>query len=347
MRDVTNWAIIGAGFIATRFAQDLALLDGADLVGVASCRPGEAQVFAERFGIERAFDSYEALVNDSGVDVVYVATPHSTHYANARLAIDAGKSVLVEKPLTLNAREAAHLVDAARSKGVFLMEAMWTRFLPHMIKIRSLLDEGAIGDIVAVSAEQGLWFDPSRPEHRLYDKALGGGALMDMGVYPVSFVVSLLGEPASITAVADMTESGVDGQTTVVMQDGQGRHGVAATTLWAEAPNRASISGTDGRIEIGNMWMTPSEFSLIGRGEGALTSESRTDFPMDVEGNGLRFEAAEVGRCIREGRIESSLMPHSFSLSVMRVMDEIRSQIGLRYDSDDLAENGADHDLSR
>ena len=327
MADTIRWGVIGGGFIATLFARDLALLPDAEIVAVGSSRVGGGAEFAEEFGATR-YDSYEELVADPNVDVVYVATPHTGHYAAAMLAIRAGKAVLVEKPLTINAREAEELVAAAKEAGVFFMEAMWTNFLPHILTIRRLIDEGALGDLVAITAEQGLWFDPAHPEHRLYDRALGGGALLDLGVYPVSLILSLLGEPATITAVADMTSTGVDAQTTVVIQNGLGAQGTATTTLAATTANRAVIAGTLARIQIDEWWMQPSSFELVTR-EG-----ERTLYPNDHEGHGLRHEAAEVGRCLREGLLESPIMPHEFSLLVMRTLDAVRAQIGLTYDAD-------------
>lgn len=328
MTDSIRWGVIGGGFIASLFARDLALLPDAEIVAVGSSRGGGGDTFAKEFGLTSNYDSYQEVVDDPNVQVVYVATPHSGHHAAAMLAIKAGKHVLVEKPLALNEREARELVEAARKANVFLMEAMWTNFLPHIIKIRELIAEGALGDLVAITAEQGLWFDPAHPEHRLYDRQLGGGALLDLGVYPVSLILSLLGEPANITAVADMTSTAVDSQTTVVFQNGHGAHGIATTTLHATTANRAVIAGTKARIEIDPGWMMPSDFELITR------DGERTHFPNPLEGHGLRMEAAEVGRCIREGLTESPLMTHEFSLMVMRNLDAIRAQIGLRYDAD-------------
>lgn len=329
MSRVIRWGIVGAGFIATHFARDLALLPDATITAVGSRRPGGATEFANEFNIPVRYDSYTQLVQDPDVDVVYIATPHSGHYDAAMLAITAGKAVLVEKPLTINAAQSEALIAAARAAGVFFMEAMWTRFLPHMVKIRSLIEEGALGDLVSITAEQGLWFDPEQPSHRLYDHKLGGGALLDLGVYPISLILSLLGEPTTITSASDMTDTGVDAQTTVIFQDGKGRHGIATTTLSATTANRAVISGTEARIEVGEMWMMPSDFTLIKR------SGERIRFPNEDTGHGLRHEAAEVGRCIREGLLESPSMPHEFSILVMRALDTIRSQIGLRYEADD------------
>jgi predicted dehydrogenase len=329
MTEPIRWGIAGPGFIATLFARDLARVpEHAQIVAVGTSRPGGADAFASEFGVDRVHESYAALAADPEVEAVYVATPHAGHLAAALTAIEAGKHVLVEKPLTLNEREAIELVEAARAKGVFLMEAMWTRFLPHIAKIHELIDAGELGDIVQVFAEQGIWFDPEHPEHRLYDRALGGGALLDLGVYPTSFALSILGAPDRITAAAHLTDAGVDAQTTAILEYEGGAQAITTSTLSAWTRTGAVVAGTKARIEIEPRWMQPSPFALITR------DGERTEFPNEYEGHGLREEAIEVARCIRAGLTESPLMPHAFSLLTMRTMDAIRAQTGVRYDAD-------------
>ncbi|GII28302.1 Gfo/Idh/MocA family protein [Planotetraspora mira] len=322
-----RWAIIGTGGIASAFAEDLRLSDAGEVVAVVSRSAERAEAFAAKTGAARfSADQAELLASDD-IDAVYVAVPHSGHRDAAVAAIEAGKAVLVEKPFTINRAEAEELVKLARAKGVFLMEAMWTRFLPHMVRIRELLAQGRLGDLRQVNAALGVWFEKD-PAHRMFDPHLGGGALLDLGVYPVSFASMVLGEPTTVLGAAQFGDTGVDAQTTVVLQYGQGRQSVLATSMEAWLPNRASISGTDARIEVDHMFFTPKSFTLTTR-TGAV---ERYDFP--VEGSGLRLQAEEVARCVRDGLLESPVMPLDETCQIMGTMDEVRAQIGLRYPSE-------------
>ncbi|HEX3908992.1 MAG TPA: Gfo/Idh/MocA family oxidoreductase [Mycobacteriales bacterium] len=324
MTDAIRWGIIGTGNIASTFARDLQLLDDAELVAVGSRQKSSADDFGDRFGAPHRHPSYESLVGDRDVDVVYVSTPHPGHHDAALLAIEAGKAVLVEKPFTLNRSEALDLIAAARARGTFLMEAMWTRFLPHMRRIRELLTSEVLGDIRTVTADHGQRFLPPDPTSRLYDRDLGGGALLDLGIYPVSFASYVLGPPTRLTAVSDPTETGVDAQTSIVTQYDGGAHGVLTTTLGAETANVATIVGTEGRIEIDRIWYQPTSFRLVRKSAVEHFAQPRI-------GQGLRYQAAEVGRLLREGRLESDVMSLDETLSIMATMDEIRRQIGLSY----------------
>jgi predicted dehydrogenase len=330
--DHIRWGILGTGSIAASFARDLQLLPDHRLVAVGSRRQSTADDFAARFESVPAHASYEALCADPDVDVVYVSTPHPFHAHDALLALRAGKHVLCEKPFAVNAVEAEQVIAAARERGLFCMEAMWTRFLPHMRRIRQLLDSGVLGDVRTVIADHGQRFLPPNPTSRLYAPQLGGGALLDLGIYPLSFASFVMGEPARVTAVSDPTETGVDAQTSVVMQYDGGAHAVLTTTLGSRTPNRASVTGTDGRIEIDDVWYQPTSFALHTlSGATELFDEPRI-------GQGLRYQADEVGCCLREGRMESEVMPLDETLSIMKTMDEVRRQIGLRYPSE-LSEN--------
>jgi predicted dehydrogenase len=323
-----RWGVVGTGGIASRFVRDLRLLPDATVLAVGSRRQVTADEFAREHDVPRAHSSYDALVADDEVDAVYVATPHPGHHGAALLAIEAGKAVLVEKPFTLNAAEAADLVAAARTRGVFLMEAMWTRFLPHMARVRELLASGALGEVRAVTAEHGQWFAPD-PSHRLFAPELGGGALLDLGIYPVSFTSMVLGTPSRVTAVSEPAFTGVDATTSLLLEHDDGAHGVVTTTLAAVGANAASVVGTEARIEIERVWYSPTSFTLVGRDGTVL---ERFDEPH--EGHGLRHQAAEVGRCLREGRLESEVMPLDESVAIMRTLDEVRRQIGLTYPGD-------------
>jgi len=319
-----RWGVVGAGGIASAFVEDLKLLPDAEVVAVGAREAAKAEAFAAEHGVGRAHGSYADLVADPDVDVVYVSTIHPTHHDAAMLAIEAGKAVLLEKPFTMDADQAWSLVAAARARGVFLMEAMWARFVPQMVRVRELLAEGALGDVRLVIADHCQWFSGD-PTHRLLAPELGGGALLDLGVYPVSFASMVLGSPARVTAVSEPTVTGVDATTSMLLQHDGGAHAVLTTTQSALGPNRAAIVGTEARLEIDSVFYTPTTFTLTRR-DGSV---ERFDEPH--EGQGLRHEAAEVMACLRAGRLESEVMPLDETVAIMETMDEVRRQIGLTY----------------
>jgi len=327
MNDVTpiRWGIVGTGGIAAAFAGDLQLMPDASLAAVGSRSQASADEFGDRFDVPQRHASYDALVNDPAVDAVYVATPHPGHYDAAMAAIEAGKAVLVEKPFTLNAKEAQSLIEAARSRHVFLMEAMWSRFLPPFARVRELLAAGALGDVRVVIADHNQWF-PRDPSHRLFDPALGGGALLDLGVYPVSFASMVFGAPTRVTAVSTRAFTGVDATTSAILQYDDGAHAVVTTSLEVAGPTGAVIVGTDARIQFEGTFYAPTPFSLIGRDGTVL---ERFDEP--VQGRGMGGEAAEVMQCMRAGALESEVLPLDETLAIMDTLDEIRRQIGLAY----------------
>ena len=322
-----SWGIIGTGGIAAAFAGDLKLLPDAQLVAVGSRSQKSADEFGDRFGIPRRHATYEQLAEDPEVDAVYVSTPHPMHHANALLAIRAGKAVLVEKPFTINAKEARELVSEARARRTFLMEAMWTRHLPHIVALREILAQGRLGAVRSVMADHGQWFTKNAA-HRLFAPELGGGALLDLGVYPISFASMVLGTPSKITAVSDQAFTGVDAQTGILLQYEGGQHAVLFTSLETRTPNWACVNGTEARIEIEGVFYAPSRFRLVTR-DGDV---EQFDFPH--EGHGLRHQAATVGRCLRAGLTESDALPLDESIAIMETMDEIRRQIGLTYPSE-------------
>jgi predicted dehydrogenase len=324
MTHMTRWGILGAGGIATKFCEDLELLPDHDVVAVGTRTPGSADAFAARFGVAHVHPTYADLVSDPDVDAVYVATPHPMHHDAAMLAIEAGKAVLVEKPFTMDAAEARSLVAAARDRGTFLMEAMWTRFLPHVAAIREVLASGRLGEIVLVTAEHGQWFAQD-PAFRLFAPELGGGALLDLGIYPVSFASMVLGTPDHVTAVSDPAFTGVDAQTSMILRYAGGAHAVLTTTLRAATTNGAAINGTEARLEITPTFYRPTSFAIVS-GDG-----DREVVETPTPGNGLRFQAAEVGRCLREGLQESPYLPLGETVAILETMDEIRRQIGLTY----------------
>jgi predicted dehydrogenase len=320
-----RFGVVGTGYIAAAFTRDLALLDDAVVTAVGSRSKEAAERFGDELGVGRRHGSYAQLVADPEVDVVYVATPHPGHHDAAMLAIDAGKAVLVEKPFTMDAGEATELVQAARAKDVFLMEAMWTRFHPHMVRIRELLAAAALGEVVTVMADHGQWF-PADAEHRLFAPSLGGGALLDLGIYPVSFASMVLGAPDVVTARSTQAFTGVDAQTSMIFDYVGGSQAVLTTTLLAKSPTRATIVGTEARVDVDSVWYQPSSFTVISR-----DGQVRERFDEPRVGHGLRHQATEVVRCLRAGETESPVMPLDETLSIMRTMDEVRRQIGLTY----------------
>lgn len=319
-----RWGVIGTGNIAARFASDLALTESGELAAITSRSAERSRAFAARTAAPRWHVGHADLCSADDIDAIYVAVPHSAHHDVAAAAIEAGKAVLVEKPFTLNRPQAEELAALARRRGVFLMEAMWTRFLPHMARIRELLAGRRLGDVRLVVAEHGVWFERD-PAHRMFDPHLGGGALLDLGVYPVSFASMVLGEPTSVTATAQFGDTGVDAQTAVVLGYPGGRQAVATSTMQGWLANRASIAGTDARIDIDGTWYRPTSFTLTERG-GAV---ERYEFPL--AGNGLRYQAEEVARCLNSGLLESPELPLAETCRIMGLLDEVRAQIGLTY----------------
>jgi predicted dehydrogenase len=320
-----RWGILATGTIARAFAEDLRLLPDAEVVAVGSRTPEAARAFADRYAIPRAYGSWQALADDPDVDAVYVATPHSAHYAASLLCLRAGKATLTEKPFTLHVPDAEALVATARSRGVFLMEAMWTRCLPGIARARQLVADGAIGEVIAVHADFGA-AGPFPPEHRMRDRRLGGGALFDLGVYPVTLAHLFLGEPAEIQAWARLDPQGADENTGMLFGYASGALAAITCSLLGDTARRAVITGTTGRIELPRDFFRPTELMLV-RGDDRV---ERID--ASFAGLGYHFEAAEVQRCLRAGLVESPLMPHEDTLAVMRTLDAVRERIGLRYD---------------
>ena len=319
-----RWGILATGGIAHSFARDLRTA-GLDITAVGSRRADAAASFAAEFGIAHAHGSYEDLVADPEVDIVYVATPHPSHAENAILALQAGKHVLVEKPFALNATEAALVRDVARSEGLLAMEAMWTRYLPHMVRIRQLLAEGALGEIRAVLADhtQRISTDPA---HRLNALELGGGALLDLGIYPVSFAWDILGAPTSIAASATLGPTGADSEVATIFTHASGAVSTTLAASHAAGPNAAHIVGTEGRIQIDAVWYAPTTFRLHS-GDGTVVEE----YTSEVEGRGMQYQALAAEEYVASGKNDSELLPIDETVAIMEALDEVRSLIGVRY----------------
>ncbi|PPK93506.1 putative dehydrogenase [Kineococcus xinjiangensis] len=325
-----RWGIAATGGIARSFAADLPLLDGSELVAVASRTPERAAAFAAQVPrhpgspAPRAHGSYAGLFADEDVDVVYVATPHSAHHEVALAAIAAGKHVLVEKAFTLTGAQARDVVAAARAAGVFACEAMWARWQPGVVRLRELVESGAVGSVHHVTSSFGfpLPFDPA---HRLYDPLLGGGALLDLGIYPLSFASMVLGVPEEVRALAAVGGSGVDEAVGFTCRHPGGGLSTGLSTLRASVPAAAVVAGSSGRIVVEAPFFHPSVLRLERDGHEPEVLE------LAWEGGGYQFEAAEVERCLRAGLRESPAMPLAETVALMDLMDEVRRQVGVRY----------------
>jgi len=321
MTDIFNWGILGPGRIAHRFATDLKRLPDARLLAIGSRDESRAAAFASEFGAERVYGSYNALVADPDVQAIYVATPHPLHLETAQLCLAHGKAVLCEKPLTATLAQAEALVASARQHGVFLMEAMWTRFIPVITQVCAWLAEGRIGEPRLLTADFGFRAEVN-PSARLFSPALAGGALLDVGVYVVSLAQMVFGSaPVQMQAVAALGATGVDEQTALSLRFADG--GLAALTcaIRTNTPQLARIDGTAGRITIPAFWHA-TEATLEPQGGEAIT----------IQGDaGYQYEAAEVMACVRAGRVESAIMPLDESLAIAATLDAARGQVGVRY----------------
>ena len=330
-----RWGILGAGNIAKRLAGDTKPLAGHKLVAVGSRELDKANAFADTFDIPNRHDSYEALVADPEVDVIYVATPHTFHKEHSLLALNAGKAVLCEKPFTINLAEAEEVIRVAREKGLFLMEGMWSRCFPINRKALELAKSGAIGSprmLLADFGFKGASLGASgkltgyNPKGRLYDPALGGGALMDVGVYPISLANMFFGEQDSVAAVATIGDTGIDENTGMLMHFPGGEVGVLSTSVQINTPQNATLLGTDGKIEIHSPWWCPKAMTVYANGK----EPERIEMPYEG-GSGFQFEAMHVADCLRSGKTESDIVSHADSLAVMKALDAIRAQIGVTY----------------
>lgn len=350
-----RWGILSTGKIAQAFVLGLKSLPDAHISAVGSRTEEAAARFGERYGIPRRHGSYAALAADPEVDVVYVATPHNLHAENTILCLEAGKAVLCEKPFALNAGQAEGMIAAARSRNLFLMEAMWTRYLPAAIELRRLVSEGAVGDPQMIEASFGFRaaFDPAG---RLFNPELGGGALLDLGIYPLSLSFFLFGKPSRLVSLADLGKTGVDERAGVVLGFPRGRIAVLHFSLTADLPTDLTVMGSEGRIRAHAPIFRPDKLTIskpflprnatgrtaslvrriTGHPKGSwlkkhVPVETSRTLRIPYSGNGYNYEAAEVMRALREGRTESPRMPLDESLEIMRTMDAIRALWGLRY----------------
>jgi predicted dehydrogenase len=328
MTDVVRWGILSTGKIARAFANALKDTPGAVLAAVASRDLATAQAFASEFGAGAAYGSYQQLADAQDVDLIYIGTPHPMHFQNALMALHAGKGVLCEKPFTMNLREAEQVVALARSKGLFLMEAMWTRYLPALAEVRRIIASGEIGPVHQVVADFGFKANVG-PEHRVFNPALGGGALLDLGIYPLSIAAALLGPVESVRAEAQLGATGVDVQTGFTLRHRGGGMSVCCCSLQARTPCELTVSGERGHVRMNTMFHRAQSVTVV--------LEDGTSRTVDTPfiGNGYVHEVIEAQRCFAAGLVESPGMTHDETLALMGVMDEVRRQVGLGYSADE------------
>jgi predicted dehydrogenase len=329
MSSIIRWGILGCGKIANKFANDLKLVEHATLAAVASRDKSKAQEFATQYNAARFFTTYEELVSDKDVDVIYIATPHGLHYEHAMLCLKHHKAVLCEKAFALNSKQANEMIAFAREQKVFIMEAFWTKFLPQYKKVIEIIQSGVLGEIRWIQADFG--FNPGEPvPQRLVDPLLGGGSLLDIGIYPVFLAQSLLGKPVEIQAAITPTVTGVDEQCAMLMKFSNGAIANLSSTLSAHTPVEAVIAGTEGRIMLKNRF-----HNAIGIVEVAMGK----DIPQTIDvhredGYGYQFEARHVGECLRSGLTESPVMTHQDTLQLMDTLDRVRKIAGIQYTVD-------------
>ena len=324
-----RWGILGTGSIARQFVRGLNSVPEAEVLAVGSRSEASAAKFADKRNIPRRHASYQALASDPDVDVVYIATPHPFHAENATLCLEAGKAVLCEKPFCVNAAEAERVVGLAREKGLFLMEGMWTRFFPLMGEVRRLVSEGALGEVRMLNVDFGFRADPD-PASRLFAPGLGGGALLDVGVYCVSFASMVLGRPSGSVGISHLGETGVDEQASIGLEHEGGRLANLSIGIRTTTPQEATIIGTEAYARIHAPWWRPESMTISRPGEEDETVE------VPVTGNGFGYEAAEVMRCLEAGKTESEIMPLDETVSVLRTMDTIRAAWGLKYPGEEV-----------
>lgn len=325
-----RWGILGAGRIARKFASDLKLVEDAELIAIGSRSQQSADDFGDEFGIKYRHDSYEALVSNPEVDVIYIATPHNLHCENTLLCLEHGKAVLCEKPFAMNARETKIMIDKAREKNIFMMEALWTKFHPHYLKTVSMTKEGLLGNISSVLINFGFKPVPPVPA-RLFDPALGGGTVMDIGIYNVFMAMSILGTPDAIEASMTPAATGVDEQCAILFKYNNGAIAQLFSTFSANLATEADIAGTDGRIHLTSRFYEPSATIEY----YPKYPDSRQIIPVEKEGGfGYQYEARHVNECLKRGLTQSDVLTFADTLLLMETLDKIREIAGIRYEAD-------------
>ena len=317
-----RWGVVGPGRIASQVVADFPHVPGAEVVAVASRSIDRAKAFAAEFGIARTHDSYRAIVEDEGVDAIYIATPHPQHRAVTLAALRAGKAVLVEKAFTVTPAATREIAAVAAETGVFAMEAMWTRFQPAVVRLRELIADGAIGDVRAVQGELGV-NAPTDPDDRFYNPAIGGGALFDLTVYPLSFAQMVLGTPDTVTATGVLDANGVDIEEAVLLGWADGRSATLFTSLRCATPGQMRVYGTDGWIDVPPRFHHPLRIVLH------RTGAEPEEITAPALGGGYSHELIEVTECVAAGRPESAVMPLADTVAVQDAMGQVADQLGM------------------
>ncbi len=325
-QNITKWGIIGCGNIAKKFADDLGTVPHAELYAVASRSFDKANIFAQEYDATRAYDSYTDLAQDANVDVVYVATPHSSHYENTMLCLDNGKAVLCEKPFAMDSAQVDKMIAFAKGKKAFLMEALWTHFLPHYQYVIEIVNQKKFGDIQELHADFGF-VAGCEPEHRLLNKALGGGSLLDLGIYPIFAAMTLLGLPEEIEAKARLSDTGIDHESRMEFRYNNDVTAYLHSSLIETTPTELKVMCTGGQVIVRRPFHAPTTVSLIDNsgGEEVMAFTEST--------HGYRHEAIHVQDMLNQGRIESTIMTFEKSRKLMSLLDAVRYRIGLHYDS--------------
>jgi predicted dehydrogenase len=326
-----RWGILGTGRIAGKFAADLQLAEGCELIAVGSRSQAGADEFANQFHVKYRHASYKELAQNSEVDVIYIATPHNLHYENTLLCLNNYKAVLCEKPFAINTRQSLEMINLAMKKKVFLMEALWTKFLPHYIKLQEMIQQGLLGNITSVLANFG--FKPPSPANpRLYEPELGGGTIMDIGIYNIFLALSILGKPDHINAVMTPAPTGVDEQCAILFGYKSGAMAQLFSTFKSNLATDADICGSEGRIRLTSRFYEPSatiEF-YTRRDEKQVISVEK------AEGTGYQYEARHVNECLRNGFIESPVISFAQTIELMETLDKVRHIAGVWYPADDI-----------
>jgi predicted dehydrogenase len=324
-----KWGILGPGWIAAKFAEGLKVVDDAELYAVGSRSIDNAKKFAQDFKVTKAYGSYEELARDPDVDVIYIATPHILHYENTLLCLEHGKNVLCEKPFAINGKEVRGMIKMAKDKNLFLMEAMWSKFLPNLIKAKEIVDSGAIGKVKLLTAN--FTVKPDNPlEHRQFNKDLGGGALLDIGIYTVFLSLFLLGKPESFKAMASIGSTDVDFSIGILFKYADETLSILHSSLIAGSDVIAEVHGETGKIVFEHLWFCPGNIKIV-RPNGEVTR-----VPLNFKGNGYNYEAEEVVKCLNEGKTQSEIMSLEDSLEMIDILDSIRKETGIIYPKYDL-----------
>jgi len=327
-----RWGILGCGRIARKFASDLLLVEDAELIAAASRNKETLDSFAKDFPCKHLHNSYEGLVMNDEVDVIYIATPHSHHHEHTLLCLNNNKAVLCEKAFAINARQAKEMIDTAREKKVFLMEALWSKFLPHYKKLMELLEQKTLGDIKSVLVNFGFKTGPHSAK-RLFDPSLGGGTLLDIGIYNVFMTISVLGVPDSIEAIMTPAKTGIDEQIAVTFKYNNGAMAQLFSSFTTNLPIHAEINGTEGNITLTSRFYEPSARIELSK---QIPYEREIIQVERGPGVGYQYEARHVNECLKKGLTESPVMTHADTMTLIELLDAIRMKAGIKYPADNL-----------